>query len=115
MRKYYTRPCNFYYGNYAKKLIKNKRALPLAGNLNIAFNHLEIFTRKKNSTFSNIHTISEIKAFNNGRLLMDRSDKNWINKTESLKIQGQHFLNQTIVQCDTSNLLLFRVCGYFEV
>ena len=29
MRKYYTRPCNFYYGNYAKKLITSKKALPL--------------------------------------------------------------------------------------
>ena len=47
MRKYYTRPCNFYYGNYAKKLIKKKKALALAGNLNIAFDHLEIFYRKK--------------------------------------------------------------------
>jgi len=63
MRKYYTRPCNFYYGNYAKKLIKNKKALPLAGSLNIAFNHLEIFTRKKKNTFSNIHTINEINGF----------------------------------------------------
>jgi len=74
MRKYYTRPCNFYYGNYAKKLIKNKRALPLAGNLNIAFNHLEIFTRKKNSTFSNIHTISEIKAFKSEKKNIIKSD-----------------------------------------
>ena len=32
MRKYYTRPCNFYYGNYAKQLIKKKKALSLAGN-----------------------------------------------------------------------------------
>ena len=47
MRKYYTRPCNFYYGNYAKKLINNKKALVLAGNPNIAFDRLEIFQRKK--------------------------------------------------------------------
>ena len=47
MRKYYTRPCNFYYGNYAKKLISNKKALPIAGNYNIAFDRLEIFQRKK--------------------------------------------------------------------
>ena len=37
MRKYYTRPCNFYYGDYAKKLVKRKKAFPLAGNSNIAF------------------------------------------------------------------------------
>jgi len=47
MTKYYTRPCNFYYGNYAKRLIKEKKALPLAGNKNIAFDQLEIFERKK--------------------------------------------------------------------
>ena len=45
MRKYYTRACNFYYGNYAKKLVKAKKALPLAGNSNIAFDQLEIFER----------------------------------------------------------------------
>ena len=49
MRKYYTRPCNFYYGNYAKKLIKSKKALQLAGNPNIAFDKLEVFYRKKNN------------------------------------------------------------------
>ena len=48
MRKCYTRPCNFYYGSYAKRLIANKRALPLAGNPNIAFDQIEIFTRKNN-------------------------------------------------------------------
>ena len=37
MRKYYTRPCNFYYGNYAKKLVKKNKALTLAGNPNISF------------------------------------------------------------------------------
>ena len=63
MRKYYTRPCNFYYGNCAKKLIKKKKALPLAGNLNIAFDQLEIFERKKKGNVqNNIYPIREIKA-----------------------------------------------------
>ena len=47
MRKYYTRPCNFHYGNYAKDLVKNKKALPLAGNSHIVFDQIEIFKRKK--------------------------------------------------------------------
>ena len=47
MRKYYTRPCNFYYGSKARKLIKNKKAYSLAGNPDIAFDQLEIFQRKK--------------------------------------------------------------------
>ena len=62
MRKYYTRPCNFYYGNYAKKLIKIKKALPLAGNQNIAFDQLEIFQRKRLGVVkSNIYSIHSIK------------------------------------------------------
>ena len=47
MRKYYTRPCNFYYGNCARRLIEKKKALFLAGNQNIAFDQIEIFLRKE--------------------------------------------------------------------
>jgi len=65
MRKYYTRPCNFYYGNYAKDLITNKKALSLAGNPNIAFDQIEIFQRKKKGiTQSNIYPITKIKILN---------------------------------------------------
>ena len=47
MIKYYTRACNFFYGDQAKKLIKNRTGLPLCGNNKIAFTSLEIFSRKK--------------------------------------------------------------------
>ena len=50
MRKCYTRPCNFYYGNYAKRLIKEKKGLSLAGHSNIAFDQVEIFQRKRRQT-----------------------------------------------------------------
>ena len=63
MRKYYTRPCNFYYGNYARKLIEKKKALSLAGNQNKAFDQLEIFKRKKKGTIQNkVYSINEIKV-----------------------------------------------------
>ena len=64
MNKYYTRACNFYYGVNAKRLIKKKLALPLCGNINIAFDKLEIFIRKKNRIsskfihFKNINSLS---------------------------------------------------------
>ena len=62
MKKYYTRPCNFYYGNYAKKFIKEKKAFPVAGNLNIAFDQVEIFQRKKKGIVSSkIYPITKIK------------------------------------------------------
>ena len=47
MIKYYTRACNFYYGSQAKFLIKKKKALPLCGKKNIAFDTLEIFSKKQ--------------------------------------------------------------------
>ena len=53
MRKYYTRPCNFYYGKNAKKLIYSKKALTLNGNNNIAFDQIEIFSRQKGKIKSN--------------------------------------------------------------
>ena len=63
MRKYYTRPCNFYYGSYARSLVKNRKAFSLAGNPNIAFDQIEIFQRKKKGIIqSNIHPITSIKA-----------------------------------------------------
>ena len=49
MNKYYTRACNFYYGEKAKLLIQKKLALPLCGNKHIAFDKIEIFTRRKKS------------------------------------------------------------------
>ena len=75
MRKYYTRPCNFYYGNYAKKLVKKKKALPLAGNQNIAFDQLEIFQRQKSrKTDSKIYKINEINFFNKDKKTAIKSD-----------------------------------------
>ena len=75
MRKYYTRPCNFHYGNYAKKLIKKKKALALAGNLNIAFDHLEIFFRKKRGFIQNkTYPIAEIKDLDKETLSLVKTD-----------------------------------------
>ena len=64
MTKYYTRACNFYYGQNANLLIKKKLALPLCGNKNIAFDKLEIISRKKNKVSSKIINIREINRLN---------------------------------------------------
>ena len=45
MKKYYTRACNFYYGDLSIKLAKNKKTLPLNGNSDISFDHIEILSR----------------------------------------------------------------------
>ena len=75
MRKCYTRPCNFYYGSYAKKLIARKKGFPLAGNPNIAFDQIEIFRRKKKRIIkSDFCSINEIKGLDKTILPTIKSD-----------------------------------------
>ena len=47
MLKYYTRACNFYYGDQSTLMVKKKLALPLNGNDKISFDTIELITRKK--------------------------------------------------------------------
>ncbi len=75
MRKYYTRPCNFYYGKNAADLIKAKKALPLSGNQNIAFSKIEIFSRiKRNIIKSEFHQINEINSLNKKKSSVIKKD-----------------------------------------
>ena len=61
MKKYYTRVCNFYYGNTSKKLIKQKKTLPLTRNPKISFDHIEILSRnsKKKIHIKDIKKLSK--------------------------------------------------------
>tara|TARA_X000000368_G_scaffold398814_1_gene369204 strand:- start:634 stop:837 length:204 start_codon:yes stop_codon:yes gene_type:complete len=61
MRKHYTRPCNFYHGRAASSLIKSKKAFPLNGKKDIAFDKIEIFTREKKGISNKIIHIKDIK------------------------------------------------------
>tara|TARA_Y100000817_G_scaffold260960_1_gene215251 strand:- start:194 stop:1252 length:1059 start_codon:yes stop_codon:yes gene_type:complete len=61
MVKYYTRPCNFFYGSTSKQLTKKKLTLPLCGNSLISFNQIEIFTRNKNQVKSKILHIKNLR------------------------------------------------------
>ena len=62
MKKYYTRACNFFYGNTSKKLVKKKLSIPLCGNSNISFDKIEIFLRKKKKISSRIVEIKKINS-----------------------------------------------------
>ena len=57
MKKYYTKVCNFYYGNISKKLVIQKKSLPLNGIKEISFDQIEILSRNSKKK---IH-IKEIK------------------------------------------------------
>ena len=73
MIKYYTRAYNFKYGSLARGLIKKRKALPLCGNKNLAFDQIEIISRKNNKISSKIINLREIK-------LLDKNHKNKVNK-----------------------------------
>ena len=61
MQRYYTRACNFYYGNQSKILINKKRTIPLHQIKEISFDHIEIITRKSKKKIS----INQIKYLPN--------------------------------------------------
>ena len=47
MLKYYTRACNFYYGDHSAFMVDKRLSLPLNGNDKISFDTIELITRKK--------------------------------------------------------------------
>jgi len=54
MLRYYTKVCNFYYGNHSKRLVKQKKSIPLNGIKEISFDQIEIITRNsKKKIFTN--------------------------------------------------------------
>ena len=97
MRKYYTRPCNFYYGHYARNLVRKKKAFLLAGNPNIAFDQLEIFQRKAIGVVkSELYPISEIKTLDRKKASIIKTDlKKITSKRKS--ILGLKFDNPQIM------------------
>ena len=88
MKKYYTRACNFYYGNTSKNLIKRGLSLPLCGNKNISFDKVEITVKDKRKISSKIVNLKEIT-----KLPIKRRNKIYID-IKNITSQRKHF-NQT--------------------
>jgi len=83
MKKYYTRVCNFYYGNKSAVLVKQKKTLPLNGNNNISFDQIEIITRNSKKLI-NIKDIKKLPIFLKKKIIKDlkiitRKNKNFSN------------------------------------
>jgi dihydropteroate synthase len=83
MKKYYTRVCNFYYGNISKKLIKQKKTLPLNGSAEISFDHIEILSRnsKKKIHIKEIRKLSKFlkNKVNRDIKIIIKKNKNFSN------------------------------------
>jgi len=62
MRRYYTRACNFYYGKESRLLVKTNKSIPINGNKNISFDHIEIISRtsKKKISINKIDNLAKL-------------------------------------------------------
>ena len=70
MKKYYTRACNFYYGNQSKLLLNKKKTLPLSNNKEISFDHIEIISRNTKKKIS-INRINSLPKFLKKKITLD--------------------------------------------
>ena len=83
MKKYYTRVCNFYYGDLSKSLVRLNKALPLNGNNQISFDHIEILSRNSKKKI-HIHDIKKLsrylkKKINKDLYLISKKKKKFCN------------------------------------
>ena len=89
MRRYYTRVCNFYYGDESRLLVNNNRSIPLNGNKNISFDHIEIISRnsKKKISINKINGLTKsLKELIKTDLKKIRSKKKNFSNFNFLKI-----------------------------
>jgi len=84
MHRYYTRACNFYYGNQSKELVNKKKTIPLSQIKEISFDQVEIITRKSKKKIN----INQIK--NLPRSLKSKVESD-IQKIKSSKKNFSHF------------------------
>ncbi len=70
MNRYYTRACNFYYGNKSKYLVNRKKTFPIHQIKEISFDHIEIITRKSKKKIS-IHQIKNLSNFLKKKIKID--------------------------------------------
>ncbi len=83
MSRYYTRVCNFYYGNQSKSLVRNKKSIPLHHLNEISFDQIEIISRKSKKKIS----ISQIKN-------LSKSLKSKINfDLKKIRLRKKNFSN----------------------
>jgi len=70
MPRYYTRACNFYYGNISKTLINKKKSIPLNGIKEISFDKVELISRKSKKIIS-IHKLKNLSKLQKKQVTSD--------------------------------------------
>ena len=97
MVKYYTRACNFYYGNHAKLLIKKKIALPLCGKNNLAFDTIEFFARKNRRVKSKKIFLKNLKKLSNFEYKLIKKDLVKISSKRKNFLKNVNFSKPTLM------------------
>ena len=87
MIKYYTRACNFYYGNTSKDNIKKKISLPLNGSKLISFDTIELITRKTKKKIK-IKDIKKLPLIIKKKVLSDLNKITKIKKISKIKFKS---------------------------
>ncbi len=70
MSRYYTRVCNFYYGTKSRKLVREKKSLPLNGNKQISFDQIELISRKVKKRVS-INSLNNLSKLIKKKIILD--------------------------------------------
>ena len=83
MKRYYTRVCNFYYGNESKLLLSKKKTLSLNGSIEISFDHIEIISRQSKKKIS-IQKINSLPKLLKKQVILDL--KNITSKKKNFQI-----------------------------
>ncbi len=97
MIKYYTRACNFYYGNTAKNLLKKKLAISLCGKSDLAFDKVEVIKRNDFRISSKIISIKDIKKLKNSLQKKVKSDIKKITSKRKNFLKNINFSETTIM------------------
>ena len=93
MKRYYTRACNFYYGENSIKLVNKKKSIPLSGNKRISFDQIEVISRnsKKIIPLSKINNLSKFLK------------KKIISDLKNIKLKKKNFANLNFL--NTPNIM----------
>ncbi len=83
MDRYYTRACNFYFGNQSKNLVLKEKTIPLHQIKEISFDQIEIISRKSKRIIS-IHKIKNVS-----KKLREKIDKDIV----KIKSKKNNFSN----------------------
>ncbi len=97
MKKYYTRACNFYYGQQSKFLLKRKKTLPLCSNKEISFDKIEILHRNKGKVHSKLINVRDVGKLNKSlRKIIKQDLKNIVSKRKNF-LKNINFLEPNIM------------------